>query len=120
MKIALIVAVAVVLVLIANFLVFKKQLRKAHELPIAIPAAQPTATASAIPIVVLSNTSCTLAGAVIETSSLKERLAAAKAEGKSSVSLKAAHGVSYEALVPVLDLVRQAGIERVSIEVAQP
>lgn len=120
MKIAFVVAAVVALLVIVNFLAFRKHLRRVQELPIALPTAGPTDLEPFIPVVVLSSTSCKFAGSVIEISSLKERLVAAKAEGKSSVSVKAAHGVSSEALIPVLDLIRQAGIEHVSIEVGLP
>lgn len=119
MKIACAIAAVGVLLLIANFVVFRKRLRRVEESPIAISPPRPAETQAAIAVVVLSRTSCTLAGVEIESASLKERLVAAKAKGESSVNVKAAPGVSYEALIPILDAVRQAGIDQVSVDFGQ-
>lgn len=114
MKIALIVAALLFFVLV-NFLAFRKQLLKEVERPIELPNARPTDPKMDIPVVVLSSTSCTVADETIEITNLRERLGAAKAAGKTSVSIKAAHGVSSEALLHVYNVVRQSGIDRISI-----
>jgi biopolymer transport protein ExbD len=114
-KIFLIVAV-VALILAMNVVAFKQHLRKVHEIPMPISTTSPVKVASEVLIVVLSDSSCSLSGVTIEMSSLTSRLAAAKADGVFSVRIKAAPGVSFDAIRVALDFVRRAGVEEVSVE----
>lgn len=118
-KIARVVVVGLVVFMGVNFLVFWSHLRAIQTVPVQLPkaATQPRNDSPAeLQILVLNSTTCSLDGESVEFGAVKDRILKAKAEGRTAVSIKLAKGAPIEAIVTVLDLVRQSGIERVSVD----
>jgi len=119
MKTVVIVAIAVALLLALNWWAFQSHLQKAQVVPLPLQTNDVRASEVAYPvltIVILTPTTCMFDRENISTSELKARLVDRVRAGKVSLIVKAGKGVPYEAFVPVLDFVRQAGIEEIEVQ----
>jgi len=120
MKTALI-GLGLLVVIAINLVAFRSHLRKVQIIPVPVDAGNVgSLLIPDLSIVVVGPDSVDFHGSRMSFAEFTIRLTDLKKAGATSVKVTSAQGVSYEAVVSVLDCIRKVGIERVEIGTHSP
>ena len=115
MKLLYVIVAVIVAWLAAVFIHFRYTLKKIQDLPAPLPSAAVTQGRPTLTISVLSDSSYSVDGKELDLEGVK-KLLSPNGSPVSSVHVKSPVSKSFGAAVRLLDAIRVAGIEKVSIE----